>query len=361
MTKHTPLYDEHVKLKARFTEFGGWEMPVMYTTIMSEHNAVRTKCGMFDASHMGEFTLSGKNCVSFLDRLVVGNMSTLMPGQARYTLLLNDKGGIIDDLIVYRRENDFLLVVNAGNIEKDFNWLLQHKPDDVSLENISDSVCLIALQGPNSQGVLQHMIKDRLNKLSYFNFFKPAFIGLNPQFCLLARTGYTGEDGFEIFISNAEASALWRALLAAGVKPCGLGARDTLRLEACMPLHGHEIDDDVTPLEASLGWTVFWDKRFIGREALWHQKIHGTGTFLTALSTESGVPRQGYDIIMQGKVIGQVTSGTFSPTLKKGIALGRTNVKLSPGTAVQVLINDNLKDAVVVHRPFYKRPQLEGL
>jgi len=355
MTIRTPLYDEHVKLKARFVEFGGWEMPVMYSTIMSEHHAVRTKCGMFDASHMGEFVLSGKNCVAFLDMMVVGNMSTLLPGQARYTLVLNDNGGIIDDLIVYRRENDFLLVVNAGNIDKDFGWLMQHKPVDVFLENISANVSLIALQGPNSQAVLQHMIKDRLENLNYFNFFKPTFTNINPSFCLLARTGYTGEDGFEIFISNNEAVALWQALLASGVKPCGLGARDTLRLEACMPLHGHEINDDITPLEASLGWAIFWDKQFIGREAIWHQHIHGLGTYLTAISTESGVPRQGYDIIIQGKAIGTITSGTFSPTLKKGIALGYTNSKLTVGTALQVLINDNLKDAIVVQRPFYRR------
>jgi aminomethyltransferase len=357
MTMRTPLYEEHVKLKARFTEFGGWEMPVMYSTIISEHNAVRTKCGMFDASHMGEFVVSGTGCKSFLDSMVTGNMSTLLPGQARYTLLLNDKGGIVDDLIVYRRENDFFLVVNAGNTEKDLAWLLQHKPADVTIENISSKLCLLALQGPNSQNILQHMIKDHLDKLNYFNFFKPTFNNINPEFCLLARTGYTGEDGFEIFISNAEAPALWQALVTAGAKPCGLGARDTLRLEACMPLHGHEIDDDITPLEASLGWTIFWDKQFIGREAIWHQKIHGVGTYLTALSTESGVPRQGYDIIMQGKVIGTVTSGTFSPTLKKGIALGQTNVKLATDTALQVLINDNLRDAVVVKRPFYKRAQ----
>jgi len=355
MLKRTPLYHEHEKLHARFTEFGGWDMPVQYTSIIDEHNVVRRHAGIFDTSHMGTFVISGAGAARFLDMMTTGNMTNLIPGKARYTLFLNQRGGIIDDLIVYRRENDFLAVVNAGNIEKDFAWLNHHKPDDVVLEDISPKICLIALQGPDSEGILQELVTSPLREAMYFTSIKPIFKEMRPSFALFARTGYTGEDGFELLVSNETAGAVWEKLLALGAKACGLGCRDTLRLEACMPLHGHEITEDITPIEAELGWCIFWEKDFIGKEALLTQKQRGLTRFLTAFITDSGIPRAGCDITGPDALAGSTTSGTFSPTLKKGIGLGYLNRPSAAGDKITVVIHQQPKAATVVPRPFYKR------
>lgn len=353
--RRTPLYEEHKKLNARFTEFGGWDMPVFYTSIIDEHNAVRSRAGLFDASHMGEFVISGKDAAGFLDRVTVSDISSLEPGRAKYTMMLNERGGIIDDLIIYRRENDFFVVANAGNAAKDWKWLSGHTLGDVKMEDISDRVCLIALQGPDSERILQPLLENDLSELKYFRYANPGFKESWPAFSMLARTGYTGEDGFEIFISPESAPALWEKLVAAGAKPCGLGARDTLRLEACMPLHGHEINDDITPIEAGLGWTVFWDKDFIGRAVIEREKENGPKMTLVAFTLDSGIPRQNFDIIFSGQKVGRVASGTFSPTFKKGIGTGFTNVPLEPGARVEIMVHNQPKPAGIVKKPFYKR------
>ncbi|MCB4790420.1 MAG: glycine cleavage system aminomethyltransferase GcvT [Elusimicrobia bacterium] len=351
----TPLYEQHKKSNARFVEFGGWEMPVMYSSIIDEHNAVRNNCGLFDASHMGEFIVSGKMASDFLNRMTVANVPDIKPYQAKYSLFLNENGGIIDDLIIYRRENDFMLIVNAGNIEKDFNWLKKNIFKNVTLENISENTALLALQGPLSEKILQPMINEDLKGLKSFNFMIPAFKSYKPDFAVISRTGYTGEDGFEILVSNCEAPMIWQELVSNGAKPCGLGARDSLRLEAAMSLHGHEINDETTPLEATLGWTIYWEKEFIGKKALLKLIEKGLIRFLTAFILENGIAREGADIMMNSTKIGRVTSGSFSPTLKKGICLGYVNQKLEPNTIVEIIVHHQPKKAAVVKKPFYKR------
>lgn len=354
--KQIPLFSLHEKLKARFTEFGGWNMPVQYSSIMDEHNAVRQHAGIFDTSHMGTFIFSGAGAEAFLNKMTTANLPAVPAGKAKYSLLLNEKGGIIDDLIIYRRSNDFLMVVNAGNADKDWNWFTSQKPADVAMKNISADICLLALQGPDSVKLLQPLLKDELTAMKYFSFLeKPSFTSLSPVFGCVARTGYTGEDGFEIFISRENAAVIWETLVAAGAKPAGLGCRDTLRLEACMPLHGHEITDDITPLEAELGWAVYWDKEFIGRKALAEQKAAGLKNFLTAFVLESGIPRSGCRIKVNGNLAGVVVSGTYSPTFKKGLGVGYANMALAEGAGIEIEIHGQMKAAKVVAKPFYKR------
>ncbi|MFH1367836.1 MAG: glycine cleavage system aminomethyltransferase GcvT [Elusimicrobiota bacterium] len=353
--RRTPLYHEHEKLKAKFTEFGGWDMPVFYSSIIDEHNTVRNSAGIFDASHMGEFIVGGKDAVQYLNKITITDTGLLKPGQCKYSMFLNEKGGIIDDILIYRRENDFFVVVNAGNMPKDWDWVNWNKSGDVILENRSEEISLIALQGPGSKNIMQQFVKNNLDEVKYYTFFTPVFNDMSPKFALISRTGYTGEDGFEIFINNEAAPHMWQKLVAAGVKPCGLGARDTLRLEAGMPLHGHEITDDITPVEAGLNWAVNWDKDFIGKGVIAAQKEKGPAKKLVAFVLESGIPRQNFDIISNGQKIGQVASGTFSPTLKKGIGTGFVNVPLEIGAKIEIMIHNQPKPAVIVKKPFYKR------
>jgi aminomethyltransferase len=355
MTKRTPLYDEHLKLNARFTEFGGWDMPVQYSSIMDEHNAVRTAAGIFDTSHMGIFVISGSQSTAFLNKVTTANVPALVTGQAKYSLFLNENGGIIDDLIIYKRQEDYVLVVNAGNLDKDFAWLKKNLIEDVDLEDISPATALLAFQGPNVVKLLQPLVKEDLKKVKYFSFFEPHFTFLTPQFTLLARTGYTGEDGFEIFISNESVKAMWQKLVALGAKPAGLGSRDTLRLEAAMPLHGHEIADDITPLEAGLNWVIYWDKEFIGKQALLAQKEKGVARHLVGFILESGIPRAHNELFIGDKRAGQVTSGTWSPTFKKGLGLGYVDQPLQEGDIISVLVHNQLRPAKIVKTPFYKR------
>ena len=391
--KHTPLFDEQLKLNGRMIEFGGWEMPVQFSSIINEHNAVRQNVGMFDASHMGEFIVSGKNAAKFLDKVTVADASGLIqPGKAKYSMLLNEHGGVIDDIIIYRRANDYFVVVNAGNVDKDFKWLQENLIDDihpvregenssiitngntsqskdnkrsvfvtealsngVKLENVSGKFGLLAIQGPKAQSIMQELVNDNLSALKYFNFLEPSWKNIKPEYSILARTGYTGEDGFEVFITVDALNDLWNKLIGMGVTPCGLGARDTLRLEACMPLHGHEISDDITPLEAELDWAIFWDKEFIGKDALFKQKRTGPSRYLVAFEMKEGIPRSGCEIVSNGKTIGKVVSGTFSPTLRKGIGLGYTSVPVKIGESFAIIIHGQPKPAVAVKKPFYKK------
>ncbi|UKO99399.1 glycine cleavage system aminomethyltransferase GcvT [Nostoc sp. UHCC 0870] len=358
----TPLYQQGVKLKARFTSFGGWEMPVQYSGITREHEAVRNNAGMFDISHMGKFTLQGKNLISQLQGLVPSDLSRLQPGQAQYTVLLNPQGGIIDDIIVYYQGEDstgtqqVFIIVNAATTTKDKAWLLQHlDQNEVKFQDLSPEKVLIAVQGPKAIKYLQPFVQEDLQPIKAFGHLQTTILG-KPAF--IARTGYTGEDGFEVLLDPDVGVELWRSLSNAGVTPCGLGARDTLRLEAAMALYGQDIDDTTTPLEAGLGWLVHLDTKgdFIGRAILEEQKVAGVQRRLVGLQTQGrNIARHGYPVIADGKVVGEVTSGTLSLTLGYPVALAYVPTTLSKvGQQLAVEIRGKAYPANVVKRPFYK-------
>jgi len=358
----TPLYQLGVELKARLTSFGGWEMPVQFSGITREHEAVRNAAGMFDISHMGKFTLQGKNLISQLQGLVPSDLSRLQPGQAQYTVLLNPQGGIIDDIIVYYQGEDntgtqqAFIIVNAATTSKDKAWILSHlDQNQVQFQDISPAKVLIAIQGPKAIGYLQPFVQQNLQPIKAFGHLEATVLG---QAGFIARTGYTGEDGFEILVDPEVGVELWRSLYDAGVIPCGLGARDTLRLEAAMALYGQDIDDNTTPLEAGLGWLVHLDTKgdFIGRSVLEQQKATGVQRRLIGLQTQGrNIARHGYQVLSDGKVVGGVTSGTLSPTLGYPVALAYVPSKLAKvGQPLEVEIRGKAYPAVVVKRPFYR-------
>jgi aminomethyltransferase len=353
--RSTPLHDEQEKLNARFIEFGDWRLPVQFSSIIDEHNAVRNHAGLFDASHMGEFIVSGPKAEEFLNKMTTADIRKVVEGQAKYALLLNENGGVIDDLIIYRRKDDFFVVVNASNTSKDFAWLEKNMIDGLSLKDLSESTCLIAIQGPQAAKILQPLVRENLAETGNYRFLYPSFNFFKHGKMIAGRTGYTGEDGFEIFGASGEIITLWDKLITLGVKPCGLGARDTLRLEACMPLHGHEINDDITPLEAGLEWAVSYDKDFIGKGALLEKKKKRPDKFQIAFILENGIPRANCAIITRDQKAGYVTSGTFSPTLRKGIGLGYINEPPEIGQIVSIQIQAQVKPAKVVKKPFYRR------
>jgi aminomethyltransferase len=354
----TPLYDRAIALNARMTAFSGWEMPVQFSGITPEHEAIRQSAGMFDISHMGKFTLRGESAIEQLQALVPSDLSRLQPGQAQYTVLLNAQAGIIDDIIVYQEgDGNVVLIVNAGTKDKDKKWLLEHLDlDRVEFEDLSAAQALIAVQGKDAVRHLQPLVDIDLDRLTSFGHSR-AFIFKNPAF--IARTGYTGEDGFEIAINPPTAVKLWDQLIASGVVPCGLGARDTLRLEAGMCLYGQDISDTTTPLEAGLGWVVHLDTKgdFIGRDILVRQKADGVSRKLVGLNMEGRyIARHDYPVFANGDRIGIVTSGTMSPTLGKPIALAYVQTEFAkPGQILQVEIRGKLYPATVVKKPFYKR------
>lgn len=359
----TPLFNLALESKARFTEFSGWEMPVQFSGIAQEHQAVRTASGMFDISHMGKFTMQGKDLISHLQKLVPSDLSNLQPGQAQYSVLLNSQGGIIDDIIFYYQGEaagiqQGIMIVNAATTPKDKAWLLKNlESSEIDFQDISQEKVLIAIQGPQAIKILQKFVKEDLNSIKSFSHLlgraleKPAFI---------ARTGYTGEDGFEVMLDPDVGEELWRNLLAEGVVPCGLGARDTLRLEAAMALYGQDINEGTTPLEAGLGWLVHLDKKgeFIGREILEEQKASGVERKLVGLQMQGrNIARQGYSISYEGETVGEVTSGSWSPTLECAIALAYLPTNLAKiGQELQVEIRGKLYPAQVVKKPFYRSP-----
>jgi aminomethyltransferase len=359
----TPLFDLSVELNARMTEFSGWEMPVQYSSITQEHQAVRTAAGMFDISHMGKFVLKGKDVLSQIQTLVPSDLSRLQPGQAQYTVLLNPDAGIIDDLIFYAQGTDaageqtWRIIVNAATTQKDKTWLLDHL-DTTQLTFVDQSAeqALIAVQGPQAVRHLQAFVQEDLAPIKAFGHLEGTVLG-QPAF--LARTGYTGEDGFEVMVAPAVGVELWRSLLASGVTPCGLGCRDTLRLEAAMHLYGQDMDDAITPLEASLGWLVHLDRKgdFIGRSVLEAQAQSGVTKRLVGLQMQGrNIARHHYPVYADGQSVGIVTSGTLSPTLGQAIALAYVPPALAqPGQAVEVEIRGKIYPATVVKRPFYKR------
>ena len=362
----TPLYDLCTRQNARMTAFSGWEMPVQFGGIRQEHQAVREAAGAFDISHMGKFILTGSQVIAELQRLVPSDLSRLSVGKAQYTVLLNEKGGIIDDLIVYHQgeqagEQTIALIVNAGTTQKDRDWLTAHLSDQVKLADLSRSHALIAVQGPSATRKLQQLCaEENLQAVGRYNHLTGKILG---ETAFFARTGYTGEDGFEVMVSIEAAPKVWQALMNLGVEPCGLGARDTLRLEASMALYGQDINDDTTPLEAGLGWLVHWDKaeNFIGRKVLEQQKADGLMRKLVGLTLEGrNIARHDYPVMQGGESVGIITSGTLSPTLGYPVALGYVPPALAKlGQTVTVAIRSKTFPATVVKRPFYKAPPAE--
>ncbi len=359
--KRTPLYEQHVALGARLVEFGGWEMPVQYSGIIDEHRAVRTHAGLFDVSHMGEFKVEGQGALDFLQHLVPNDVSRLVINQALYTQLCLPDGGTIDDLIIYKlAENHYMLVVNAANIEKDFSWVEKQAKDfNVKITNQSSETALLALQGPEAQSILQPMTDVDLSTIKYYHCLPGMVDGIS---CIISRTGYTGEDGFELYCASADVPKLWNDLLAAGknhgLLPAGLGARDTLRLEASYCLYGHELDEQTNPLEASLGWTVKLNKdEFIGHAALRKVKEQGPKRNLVGIEmVERGICRGGYAIFEDDQQIGIVTSGAPSPTLSKNIGMGYIDASRAiVGKPVYIDIRGKRTAAQIVALPFYKR------
>jgi len=359
--KRTPLYEQHRQLGARLVEFGGWEMPVQYSSILDEHRAVRTQAGLFDVSHMGEFSLRGPGALAALQQLVPNDLARLSINQALYTQLCRPNGGVIDDLLIYRLgETDYMLVPNAGNIEKDFAWISEQcQGFEIHLVDQSLSTGLLALQGPLAQTILQALTVVDLSTLVYYHC-APGRVG-NVD-CLLSRTGYTGEDGFELYCSAEDVADLWEDLLVAGKEqgllPVGLGARDTLRLEAGYCLYEHDLDEQTNPLEAGLGWTVKLAKgEFIGHAALVQIKAQGLKRKLVGIEMiERGVCRSGYAIYDKGALIGTLTSGAPSPTLNKNIGMGYVEIAHAvPDTIVQIDIRGRRTAARIVPLPFYKR------
>ncbi len=352
--RKSPLHERHKALGARMVEFAGWEMPVQYKGIGAEHAAVRSRAGVFDVSHMGEIDVEGPGATGFCQRVTTNDVERLEPSQAQYTLLLNDRAGVIDDLVLFRLEADrYLLCVNASRSAVDFAWLASHAGDDVTVRDVSDAYALLALQGPAAEAILQPFTALELGVLKAFSFLVGEVNGVR---CIVSRTGYTGEDGFELYFPAEHGVTLWDALLATGeVEPAGLGARDTLRLEKGFSLYGHELDETTTPLEARLGWVTKLDKGpFIGSDVL-ARKEPLRRRLVGLEMAEAGIAREGYPIFHDDREVGRVTSGTRSPTLGKAIALGYVSPDAAArGTEVRVEIRGRRVLARVVRIPFVR-------
>ena len=352
--KHTPLYDEHKELGARLVDFAGYEMPVQYEGIKAEHDAVRNHAGLFDVSHMGEAVFRGPDAEAAVGRLVTRDVGRLEVGQAGYSAVCYEDGGTVDDVIVYKREDDFLVVVNASNREKDLAHFRENTKDfDVEVADESDDWALLALQGPEAAKLLQDLTDTDLSALKPFRFVEGEVVDVG---AIISRTGYTGEDGFEIYLSGDDAPGVWRTLIEAGATPAGLGARDTLRLEAGMCLYGNELDPETTPLEAGIGFAVHLDKEqeFIGQAALKEEKEGGLRKKLVGFEMEGrGIARHGHEVTVDDETVGHVTSGTKSPTLDRAIGLALVD----PGVEdrFDVVIRDRPVPAKTVPLPFYKR------
>jgi len=353
--KRTPLYDEHVTLGAKMAPFAGYEMPIEYTALVSEHKATRNAVGIFDVSHMGEFRLTGDGVKAFLQRMLTNDLDRIDDvGAAQYTLMLDDDGHIIDDLIVYNTGGEYLIVANAANRATDFEWLSAHAPADVSLTDESDRTALVAVQGPEALRVVRELAGENWTAPKRFHLSEALLQGTLPA--LIARTGYTGEDGVEVFVRSADAVTLWRLLLSfPEVTPAGLGARDTLRLEVCYSLYGSDMDRSRTPIEAGLGWVCPKAKSgYIGADVVAAQREVAPAEALRYLRLERGIPRHGYGVFLDGQEVGTIASGSHSPTLGVGIAtayLTRANTK--PGVRVEVDIRGRRAAAEVVKAPFY--------
>lgn len=364
MARRTPLFEAHRSLGARIVEFGGWEMPLAYANAAVEHRAVRTACGLFDVSHMGEFEISGKGALALCQKLTVNDVARLPPGTGQYTLFCNERGGIVDDLIIYCISPErYLLVVNASTTDSDLSWIRRHTLESaVAIEDKSEATSLLALQGPEAARVLADLAGTVVCSIPSFSIAEVVVAGYRVR---IARTGYTGEDGFEIFSDGAAAVPVWEALLR-GVRArdgmaCGLAARDTLRLEAGLPLYGSDLDETTSPIEAGLAWVVKLSKgTFLGREVLAGQVAHGTGRRLAAfILREPGVPRHGCRVLAGDADVGVVTSGAKTPTLEQfiGLAYVRSDVA-RPGTDISIDVRGHRLAGSVVAKPFYRRPAI---
>ncbi len=365
--KRTPLNSVHRALGGRMVDFGGWDMPVQYPAgVIEEHMRCRTHSGLFDVSHMGEIWVEGPDAIDFVNRLTTNDVTKLIDGQAHYSALTNVGGGVVDDLLVYRFSHDrLLLVVNAGTTEKDWAWIKSHhsEHDDLALRNASAEYCQIAVQGPDATDILQKLTATDLGAIKYYHFTTGEVDGVDS---IISRTGYTGEDGFEVYAAPEFAEQLWNKLLETGkydsedgILPCGLAARNTLRLESAMSLYGHELGDDITPLEAGLGWITKLDKEggFTGRNALAAQKESGLTRKIAGFEmTEPGIARDGFDVYVGGEKVGVVTSASPAPFLKKNIGLAFLPPDLAKiGQEIRIDVRGKHLAAVVVPTPFYKR------
>jgi aminomethyltransferase len=354
MALKSPLHDWHLAHAATMVEFAGWDMPIRYGSITDEHNAVRSAAGLFDVSHMGRLSFSGAGAADLLQHVWTNNVATMKDMQVRYGLICNEQGGIRDDVLVYRWPYGWAMVVNASNRDKIVGWLRQHMAGrDVNLQDQTESTCMLALQGPRSIEICAGMFAIDLAPIKYYFAAPTQYRG---QGCVVSRTGYTGEDGLEIMVGAAQAKTLADDLLARGAKPCGLGARDTLRLEAAMPLYGHELTEEIDPLQAGLGWAVKLDKGdFIGRAALLERQKDDKRPIRVGLQLEGRrAAREGAAVLHEGKPVGRVSSGTFTPTLNRAIAMAYVPPALA-GTRLQAEVGRSLADAVVVNLPFYSR------
>jgi aminomethyltransferase len=362
LVQKTPLYETHVKYGGRMVEFGGWLLPVQYNGIKEEHQGVRNKAGLFDVSHMGEVFVKGRDSVAFLQSLVTNDVSRLLKNQVQYTTMCYMDGGTVDDLLVYKLdEEEYLLVINAANIKKDLEWMIVNSKEfDVELINASEQTALLALQGPLSEAILEKLTNAPLKELAYY-WFIPEVI-LAGKKVLLSRTGYTGEDGFEIYCQPDDAVHIWEALMEVGrplgLLPAGLGCRDTLRFEACLPLYGHELSADISPLEAGLTPFVKLDKEcFNGKDVLKAQKENGVSRKIVGfVLTERGVARAQYPVLLEGVPIGVVTTGSYSPTLDKNLGLALIKAEYGKvGQKLEIEIRGKKVSGQIIAKPFYKR------
>ncbi|GAB3052074.1 glycine cleavage system aminomethyltransferase GcvT [Virgibacillus ainsalahensis] len=371
--KRTPLFPEYEKYGAKTVDFGGWDLPVQYTGIKHEHEVTRTKAGLFDVSHMGEIAVKGTKSLEFLQTMTTNDVSKLSPNRAQYTFMCHEDGGTVDDFLIYMlAADDYLLVVNAANAEKDYDWLVKNNAynnEDLAIENVSDRYVQLALQGPKAEQILQSITDTKLNEIKFFRFDRNVHFTSVDSAAIVSRTGYTGEDGFEIYLDKTHGRKLWRLILEVGkdegVEPIGLGARDTLRFEANLALYGQELSEDITPIEAGLKFAVKVNKEvdFIGKQKLKSQIEYGPDRKLVGIEMiDKGIPRHGYEVYTNDDdKAGFITSGTQSPTLNKkvGLALVKTEVA-AEGTELYVLVRKRKLKAVVVQTPFYKRGETGG-
>ena len=358
VSKKTPLYARHVSLDGNMVSFGGYLMPIYYTSIIQEHNSVRNNAGLFDVSHMGEFHLSGPDSESFLQKMTVNDVGQLYEGRAQYSAMCYDSGGIVDDLLIYKKVNGYMLVVNATNRKKDYQWLYSNLGKNVYLEDHSDEMSLIAIQGPKSRNILQRIVSSDLSDIAFYHFIE--YERIAGTTAMIARTGYTGELGYEIYAKTNSIVLIWDALMDLGEKdglvPTGLGCRDTLRMEMKYVLYGNDIDENTSPVEAGLSWIIKQDKGdFIGRGAIIEKMGNPDRKLVCFTMKELAIPRRGFMILKNGNEIGIVTSGTMSPSLEKGIGMGYVTLPHhTPGTEIMVNIRGQNKSAIIAESPLYK-------
>ncbi|HLR62423.1 MAG TPA: glycine cleavage system aminomethyltransferase GcvT [Lentibacillus sp.] len=364
--KRTPLYPEYEKSGGKTVDFGGWDLPIQFSGIKHEHEATRTKAGLFDVSHMGEIMVQGPGSLELLQKVVTNDVSKLTPKRAQYTFMCYEDGGTVDDFIIYMLDNNqYLLVVNAANTEKDFEWLKEHNDKDASVKNVTPDYVQLALQGPKAETILQRLTDADLSQIKFFRFENPLYFYGAEAGAIVSRTGYTGEDGFEIYINAAEGRGLWNQILEAGkddgLEPIGLGARDTLRFEVNLPLYGQELSKTISPVEAGMKFAVKVNKEhdFIGKEALKQQIENGPSRKLVGIEMiDKGIPRTDYQVFAGDEEVGYITTGTQSPTLKKNIGLALVKTEFAAeGTELFIQVRKRKLKAIVVKTPFYKRGQ----